>query len=106
MLFSLKICQTQTININDPLCLNIRQTGIRECYGILPNSGLISVPGKIVPPTMLAHVPTERGPFQILYTLLHLHLAYEPVNRIWQSNTEICFMYNWSLSTINLLHVE
>lgn len=58
----------------------MRGTGIGEYYDIIPNSGLISAPGKRVPLTMLAHVPTERGPFQTLYTPLHLCLLDEPVN--------------------------
>lgn len=94
------VYQKQKININVPLFLKMR-TGITEYYDSIPNSGLIFVPGKTEPPTMLAHVPTERGPFQILYTLLHLCLLYEPVNRVWQRNFEICFMYKQSSSTIN-----
>ena len=62
--------------------LKIRATGIGESYDVIPNSGLVSAPGKRVPQTMLGHVPTERGPFQILHTLLHSHLLDEPVNRV------------------------
>lgn len=54
---------------------------MRGYYDIIPNSGLISAPGKTVPLTMLAHVPTERGPYQILCTRLRLCLLFEPVNK-------------------------
>ena len=50
-------------------------------YDILPDSGLISVPGKIVPLTMLVHAPTERGPFQRQCSLLHFHPLSEPAHR-------------------------
>jgi hypothetical protein len=86
--------------INVTHSLKVRRTIIGGDYDIIPNSGLISVPGKIVPLTMLAHVPTETGPFQILYSLLHLRSLHEPVNRVWKSSFYTCFMYKQPPSTI------
>lgn len=51
--------------------------GCLSCQRV-PDSGLISVPGKIVPLTKLVRAPTERGPFQRQCSLLHCHLLPEP----------------------------
>lgn len=68
-------------------------------YEILPDSGLISVPGKTVPLTMLVRAPTERGPFQRRCSLLHFYLLHQPVHRAWQSNFHTGFIFKQSPAT-------